>query len=148
MLSFDSFKNIIFKQMNSTLTTGTNPNERVLILQDLSFNSKMKSRLDVYYLGNPIDPVQIRNGCVRPVLVFIHGGAWTSGSKKVYRIMARSLVTLGYMVVIPDYIKFPKGSGTDMIHDVTMAIQWTIQNIRLVRDLGLRFFICLVRRRS
>ena len=126
-------KKILMNNLWRKTISTTNPDDRFLILQDLEFGSSKKSKLDIYYIGNPIAPAQIRNGPVKPVIVFIHGGAWSNGNKRIYRIMARTLVELGYMVVIPDYIKFPKASATEMVTDVSLAIQWTVQNISLVR---------------
>ncbi|OAQ33480.1 alpha/beta-hydrolase [Linnemannia elongata AG-77] len=61
----------------------------------------------------------------RPVVIFIYGGAWSSGSKKFYTLLGAQLRIMGYVAVIPDYTTFPRGLSKEMEEDVQMAIQWT-----------------------
>ncbi|KAI9257310.1 Alpha/Beta hydrolase protein [Phascolomyces articulosus] len=44
-----------------------------------------------------------------PIILFIHGGSWSSGSKLLYTSFANTLRELGYVVVVPDYRKYPQG---------------------------------------
>ncbi|KAI9209752.1 Alpha/Beta hydrolase protein [Polychytrium aggregatum] len=66
---------------------------------------------------------------LRPVVIFIYGGAWMSGDKAIYGPLAYTLQSQGYCVVVPNYTLFPKGKVGDMVADVYRAIQWTHDHI-------------------
>ncbi|KAH8547898.1 Alpha/Beta hydrolase protein [Umbelopsis sp. PMI_123] len=59
-----------------------------------------------------------------PIVVFIYGGSWSSGGKTMYTTMANTLRELGYIVVLPDYRKYPEVKAEAMYHDVRKAIRW------------------------
>ncbi|KAG0230170.1 hypothetical protein BGW41_002592 [Actinomortierella wolfii] len=67
---------------------------------------------------------------LRPVVVFIYGGAWSSGSKWMYTLIGARLSQMGYVAVIPDYSTYPKGKVYEMEQDVKLAIQWAYRNCR------------------
>lgn len=134
--SFIPVRRILFNELfkDSSWRLGkeaTQINELFLVLSDMDFGSDTQSKLDIYYKGNPHEPLQVPKEYMKPVILFIHGGGWSGGRKGTYRPLAKSLVDLGYIVVIPDYVKFPKTlSGTAIVNDVTKAIDWTLNNIR------------------
>ncbi|ORX50553.1 alpha/beta-hydrolase [Hesseltinella vesiculosa] len=59
----------------------------------------------------------------RPTIVFIHGGSWSSGQKLIYTPMGNTLRELGYVVVIPDYRKYPAGhsAGAQLAAQVVLS---------------------------
>jgi acetyl esterase/lipase len=65
---------------------------------------------------------------LKPVVVFLTGGAWIIGYKMWGALMARALVPFGIMVVIPDYRNFPQTNVEGMIDDVDWALDWTLKN--------------------
>lgn len=95
------------------------------LIVDVHYNSKRPYKtLDVHV---PDLTLQQTTGkqTGRPVVIFIYGGAWSSGSKKLYTLLGAQLRAMGYVAVIPDYITFPRGLSKEMEEDVQMAIQWT-----------------------
>ena len=62
---------------------------------------------------------------LRPVVVFIHGGSWNSGSPRDYRFIGRTLAREGYVVVLPGYRLGDKGRFPHMIEDGAAAVAWT-----------------------
>ena len=62
------------------------------------------------------------------IIVFIYGGSWGSGSKLLYATLANTLRELGYVVVVPDYRKYPEVMIDEMYQDIRQAIQWTHQH--------------------
>ncbi|KAF9404094.1 hypothetical protein BGZ94_004387 [Podila epigama] len=64
----------------------------------------------------------------RPVIVFIYGGGWASGSKWLYTLVGARLRDMGYVVFIPEYAVFPKGSIYSMEQEVKSAILWTFKH--------------------
>ncbi|ORX78282.1 alpha/beta-hydrolase [Anaeromyces robustus] len=65
----------------------------------------------------------------KPVMIFIYGGSWVSGSKEYYTKMGTLLESSNYVAVIPNYVLFPNGTIDDMVDDVYNAIKWTYKNI-------------------
>lgn len=78
-------------------------------------------KLDVYVPAAAAGP--------RPVVVFVHGGGWTSGSKGQYRFVAEALSTRGYVVVIPAYRLYPQARFPGFVEDAAQAVAWTRAHI-------------------
>jgi prenylcysteine alpha-carboxyl methylesterase len=67
---------------------------------------------------------------LKPVILFLTGGAWIIGYKMWGALLARALVPFGILVVIPDYRNFPQTNVDGMIEDADLAVDWTLKNIR------------------
>lgn len=65
-----------------------------------------------------------------PVLFFVHGGTWKSGSKNLYTALGTSFARIGYGVVIINYRLSPKVMHPAHIEDVAKAFAWTVENIQ------------------
>jgi acetyl esterase/lipase len=65
----------------------------------------------------------------RPVIMFVYGGGWQSGTKEEYAFVASTLVRQGYVVVIPDYRLFPDVQFPSFVNDAADALRWTFDNI-------------------
>ncbi len=91
------------------------------IARDIDFGSKNSSKLDVY------TPAETKTK--QPVIVFFHGGKWSYGSKDDYRFVADAFTKLGYIVVIPDYIKYPEVKFPIWQEDAAKAVTWVHNNI-------------------
>ncbi|KAG0050165.1 hypothetical protein BGZ83_005057 [Gryganskiella cystojenkinii] len=114
-------------------------------ITDIPYNKKRSGKtLDIYIPDRPnknVDQDQATftndnnknnkdKNALLPVIVFIYGGAWCSGSKKTYTLIGARFRALGYIVIIPEYTTFPAGLVRDMQEDIRMAVQWTHQNCR------------------
>ena len=64
-----------------------------------------------------------------PVVVFIHGGGWNSGSPVNYRFIGRSLARAGYVVVLPGYRLGAAGQFPHMLEDGALALAWTRDHV-------------------
>ncbi len=69
-----------------------------------------------------------------PVVVFIHGGNWDSGSKNIYWFIGRRLAKQGraadaVVAVIINYRLAPNVLVPAMADDCARAVQWTSQHI-------------------
>jgi len=92
-----------------------------LVFENIPFYKK--NTLDVY-VPTP------RSGTKNPVLIFLYGGAWSTGDAKLYAPMALNLSQgQGWTVVLPNYTLFPASHIEDMVVDVAEAIKWTNENI-------------------
>lgn len=91
---------------------------RVAVEKDLAYGDQDWQRLNVY--------PQAKNA---PVVLFIHGGGWYKGNKDQYHFVADALVRRGHVVVVPDYIKYPKGRFPTFVEDIALAVSWVKQHI-------------------
>lgn len=57
-----------------------------------------------------------------PVVVFIYGGGWVSGSKEMYLFVGQSLASEGMIVAIPDYRINPQVTFPAFVEDSAMAV--------------------------
>ncbi|KAI8837276.1 Alpha/Beta hydrolase protein [Chytriomyces cf. hyalinus JEL632] len=90
-------------------------------IKDIKFTEKNPVRLDVYTrCCTPVDP----SSPLKPVILFIYGGAWSTGSKAIYAPLACNLERAGYVVIVPDYTLFPTGMVEDALDDVAAAVLW------------------------
>lgn len=65
-----------------------------------------------------------------PVVLFIHGGSWTSGSKNIYTFIGRRLAKQGVVAVIINYRLAPPVHVPEQAADCARALAWTVQNIK------------------
>lgn len=102
--------------------------EKEQVSRDIIFDEKDAIKLDVY---KPLKSAkQNAEEKTFPVIVFFYGGAWQSGDKEQYEFVAEKLVSQGYVVVIPNYRKYPKVTFPAFIHDGAQAVAWVSDNIQ------------------
>jgi len=63
-----------------------------------------------------------------PVVVFLYGGSWMSGSRADYEFVGESLTRLGYIAILPDYRVHPEGRFPGFVEDTAAAAAWAVQN--------------------
>jgi acetyl esterase/lipase len=68
-------------------------------------------------------PIDERPG-LRPGIVFIHGGGWTSGDKAEFADKAREMAGRGYVAVSVNYRLAPKHRFPAAVQDVERAVRW------------------------
>lgn len=64
-----------------------------------------------------------------PVVLFVHGGSWKSGSKEEYPRLGELFAGLGIGCVIPNYRLTPQVQHPAHIQDVAGAFAWVVENI-------------------
>jgi acetyl esterase/lipase len=94
---------------------------------------------DINYNGEGADPVYhkldlyVPKDCKDfPVLFFIHGGAWTVGSKNdlgIYENMGKAFAKQGIGMVSINYRLSPKVKHPAHIEDTAAAFAWVVSNI-------------------
>jgi acetyl esterase/lipase len=65
-----------------------------------------------------------------PVLVFLYGGRWTYGQKEQYAFVGEALAKKGFVVVIPDYRKYPQVKFPGFVEDGAKALAWIHDHIQ------------------
>ena len=76
-----------------------------------------------------------------PVLVFLHGGGWTSGDRALYQPLGNMLAKAGIGVAIPSYRLMPGVKFEEQIADVAASVAWVAKNISSRGGDLSRFFI-------
>jgi acetyl esterase/lipase len=81
-------------------------------------------RLDIYQPKKSPTP--------RPVVLFIHGGSWNSGSKDnvLYRAIGRRLAKQGFVGVVISYRLSPQALVPQQADDCARALAWTVAHIK------------------
>lgn len=102
------------------------------ITKDIPYGESKAEKLDVY---RPQDSAQKPEGSrldlesLYPVLIWVHGGAWSSGSKELYSLVAQRLMPLGIVTVIPGYTLYPSATYDIQTREVAQVVAWTLENI-------------------
>jgi len=74
-------------------------------------------------------------------LIFIHGGNWRSGDKKIYGYFGKRFAKKGIVTVIMGYPHEPPCTYNDMATSTAMAVLWVKNNIQLYGGNPDRIFI-------
>jgi len=93
--------------------------------------STLKSWLNVPYGTSPREVLDIYtpDRPAGPVLVYIHGGYWRTGSKDDNCNFAPPFVQRGATVVLVEYDLCPNVTVTDIVRQTRAAIAWVYRNI-------------------
>lgn len=60
-----------------------------------------------------------------PVVVFLYGGGWDSGTKEEYRFVGGALAARGFVTIIPDYRLYPDVRFPGFLDDCAAAFAWS-----------------------
>src|SRR6476646_5629861 len=94
-----------------------------LVAKDAAFGSDPRQRVDVYRPRRAGD-------APLPIIIFIYGGSWNSGSKSGYSFVGRALANRGFLVAIPDYRLVPQFRYPTFLGDNASAARWVIAHAR------------------
>ena len=107
------------------ILNATIPRGAATVTRDVAYGPLDRQRLDVYRPNAA--------GAAPPVVVFIYGGSWKTGSRGDYLFVAERLARLGCVAVVPDYRLYPEVRFPTFIEDAARAVAWTQAR---VADLG------------
>jgi acetyl esterase/lipase len=91
------------------------------VARDLAYGDGSRRRLDVYAPAGAAGPL--------PVIVFIYGGSWDSGSKDDYAFAGAALAARGFVTVVPDYRLVPDVRFPHFIEDCAAAVRWVADHV-------------------
>jgi arylformamidase len=86
---------------------------------NISYGSSPRETLDIYAADKPGGPV----------LVYIHGGYWRSGSKEDNCNFVPTFTKRGATVVLVEYDLCPQVTVTDIVRQTRASIAWVCKNI-------------------
>jgi acetyl esterase/lipase len=87
---------------------------------------------DVPYGSGPrqvIDIMKVQDPEPAPVFVFVHGGYWQSGSRKMYSIVAETMRREGFVTALVEYRVYPEVTYPEFVRDVGDAVLWVLDHI-------------------
>lgn len=88
---------------------------------EVAYGSGVRQQADVY---RPLGPDGHPLATPAPVVVFIHGGSWESGTKGLYRWMGQGLAAQGYVAVLPNYGLMPETRFPGFVDDAARAVAY------------------------
>jgi acetyl esterase/lipase len=89
--------------------------------KDIAYGKKPWQSLDIYV------PKNAHNA---PVVTFFYGGGWYDGDKKDYEFVADTVTKYGFIVVIPNYGKYPSQKYPAFQYDAARASVWISKHIQ------------------
>lgn len=92
------------------------------VVHDYVYGADPGQTLDIY---RPDDA----QGRALDVIIFFYGGRWTTGAKEDYRFVGATLAEKGFVVVIPDYRKYPQVRFPVFVQDGAKALAWVSDHI-------------------
>ncbi|XP_056275841.1 uncharacterized protein si:dkey-193c22.1 [Pseudoliparis swirei] len=82
---------------------------------------RRSNKLDLYHPPN----VDRSKEAPAPLVVFVYGGAWGSGDRSIYCLLARQMAEeLSATVICPDYCVYPKTNVLGMVQDIADCLVW------------------------
>lgn len=96
-------------------------------------NKEEKNTLNVFYKDDGVND--------KPVIVFIHGGSWSSGKKETYWWLGRNFARKGVVTVIINYPLAPNAGYEKMADDCALAVKWVKENIASYQGSGEKIFV-------
>ena len=100
-----------------TVLNGITPSSTFDRTKGISFGDGPRDILDIYRAETPKDGA--------PVLMFVHGGSWDSGSKDIYKFLAEGFTKSGYDIVVPNYRLYPEAKFPNFLEDNAKAVAYT-----------------------
>jgi arylformamidase len=104
---------------------------KVRAAQARKVRASAKSWLNVAYGSSPRERLDVyaADKAGGPVLVYIHGGYWRSGSKEDNCNFVPTFTRRGATVVLVEYDLCPQVTVSDIVRQTRSAIGWTYKNI-------------------
>ncbi len=87
---------------------------------NVRYGLKPRHRLDIYRSTKRL--------AHRPLIVFVHGGAWQHGNKRDYLFIGEAYTKEGYDVAVINYQLAPKNIFPSYVDDLTQALNYLHQN--------------------
>ena len=112
------------------IVNGITSSGGVGVSKDILYGDEPSQDLDVYYPKPLAQAMKTQSAITNsyPMVVFVHGGSWESGSKEQYAFVGQSLAQAGYVTAVINYRKAPDHVYPDYVKDAAQAIAWSINN--------------------
>jgi acetyl esterase/lipase len=85
---------------------------------DLPYGDQERTKIDLYPAADK----------TAPCLVFLHGGYWQRNSRDLFAMLVEGVAAHGWAMAIPGYSLAPEASLTEIVAEVSQALDWVTQN--------------------
>jgi acetyl esterase/lipase len=85
---------------------------------DIPYGDRERTKIDLYPAANR----------TAPCLVFAHGGYWQCNSREVFAMLVEGVAAHGWSVAIPGYSLAPEASLTQIVTEISRALDWLAKN--------------------
>ena len=86
---------------------------------EIAYGDGPRQRMDVY---RALDSAGAPLSAPAPVVIFVHGGSWQSGSKDAYAWVGKALAQMGFVAVLPNHGLMPDTRFPTFVDDVARAV--------------------------
>jgi acetyl esterase/lipase len=95
------------------------------VTYDISYGAadSESQKLDIYFPESIAAPL--------PVMIYVHGGAWSIGNKSAVQFKDDVFNSSGYIFISINYRLSPEGTWEEMAEDVALAVAWVYENINV-----------------
>jgi acetyl esterase/lipase len=97
---------------------------------DHAYGPDPRQRLDVYVPKEPHAAAMKTHAAAMPLVVFWHGGRWSSGDKAGYRFVGSALAELGVAAMVANYRYYPQVKLAGFMDDAARAVSWAVAHAR------------------
>lgn len=105
--------------LGSIAINGLTPKKGYRVESNIAYGLKSRQRLDLYCSD--------QTGA-KPLILFVHGGAWSRGDKSAYAFVGEAFTRFGYDVAILNYHLAPEHKFPHYIDDLAVALSYLDQN--------------------
>jgi acetyl esterase/lipase len=98
------------------LAQALTPTDGYRVRRDIAYGPLPRHSLDLY------EPEDMRADA--PLLVFLHGGGWRSGSKDLYAFLGEAFASRGIATAVPNYRLYPEVRFPAFVEDGARAMAW------------------------
>jgi acetyl esterase/lipase len=92
-----------------------------IVATGVAYGEDPRQKLDIYAPASAVGKA--------PVIVFVYGGSWNSGSRQDYAFVGRTFASRGFLTVVFDYRLVPKIRYPEFVRDGAKALAWVRGNI-------------------
>jgi arylformamidase len=98
---------------------------------DIPVGARDEERIDVF-------PAKQKGA---PIIIFIHGGWWRLGTRKLFNFCVKGLADLGFTCISSDYALCPKVGIPDITAASRLAVAWAYRNAESINGDPERIFV-------
>lgn len=99
---------------------GLTPKKGYLLQQNIAYGLKARQRFDLYI-------AETKSSVAKPLIVFVHGGAWSHGDKRTYKFVGEAFSRFGYDVAVLNYHLAPEHIFPSYVDDIHTALNFLAQ---------------------
>ena len=114
------YRNFRLYDFGSYALNRLTPKQGYRVQNNIPYGLKARHRLDLYRTSAPRQQ--------RPLIVFVHGGAWMHGDKKDYGFIGEAFAKEGFDVAVINYHLAPEYIFPASIDDLSLALNYLTQS--------------------